>query len=147
MVKEIKKIISKACVYFTLVEFLLLIIAPYIMKTVVKSVGEANFLTLRSAAFIFLALLLLSALDLVFKIPRVPSAILRVIHYFLCLTSALIPIICVPKKTPPEIILISIIFISVLYIVLSLVTYFIKTFFGKKENDGEYNAVIDGEVK
>lgn len=142
MVKEIKKIIARSCIYFTIVEFILLLIAPYVMKTVINSIGESNFLTLKSAALIYLTLFLLSAFDLIFKIPRISSAILRVFHFILCLLASLIPIVFVPKNTPSQIILICIVFISVIYIVLSLVSYLIKLIINNKQ-DREYKNIVE----
>ena len=67
--KQIKKIISDACVYFTAAEFVILLVATGFSEMNPESGGGiAMFLSLGSAALIFLACLIMSALNLVFRL-------------------------------------------------------------------------------
>lgn len=67
--KQIKKILSDACVYFTVAEFVLLLIATgYSEINPSSGGGVAMFLSLGSSALIFLACLIMSALNLVFRL-------------------------------------------------------------------------------
>lgn len=67
--KQIKKIISDACVYFTTAEFVILLVATGFSEMNPSSGGGiAMFLSLGSAALIFLACLIMSALNLVFRL-------------------------------------------------------------------------------
>lgn len=142
MIKEIKRIIACSCIYFTAFEFALLISAPYIMKAITKGTGEANFLTLKSAALIYLTFLLLSALDLVFKIPKMPSTVKRIGHFILCILSSLIPIVFVPVKTSASIVLISAIIFTFAYIIITLITYLVTNIISSKKKDSEYESIL-----
>ena len=67
--KQLKKILSDACVYFTVAEFVLLLIATgYSEINPSSGGGVAMFLSLGSSALIFLACLIMSALNLVFRL-------------------------------------------------------------------------------
>lgn len=142
MIKELKKIIARSCVYFTAFEFALLVSAPYIMKVITKNTGEANFLTLKSAALIYLTFLLLSALDLIFKIPKVPSTAKRIVHFILCILSSLIPIVFVPAKASASIALISAIIFTFAYIIITLISYIATNIISNKKKDSEYESIL-----
>ena len=65
---KIKHIFSSACVFFTLAEFLLLAIVTVIEQTDPSAGGEAvRYLSLSSAALIFVGCLLLASLNQIFS--------------------------------------------------------------------------------
>lgn len=80
--KQIKKIISDACVYFTAAEFVILLVATGFSEMNPESGGGiAMFLSLGSASLIFLACLIMSALNLVFRLDL--SAATKVMIHFI----------------------------------------------------------------
>lgn len=79
--KQIKKIISDACVYFTAAEFVILLAATgFSEMNPASGGGIAMFLSLGSAALIFLACLIMSALNLVFRLD-LSTATKLMIHF------------------------------------------------------------------
>lgn len=80
--KELKRIISDTCIYFTAAEFLILLIAAGYSEIDPESGGgAAMFLSLGSAALILLACFLMSALKLIFKLEY--STPIRVMLHFI----------------------------------------------------------------
>lgn len=80
--KKLKKILSDACVYFTAAEFLLLFAASSYSKISPESGGGVGmFLSLGSSALILLACIIMSSLNLTFKLDL--SAALRLLIHFL----------------------------------------------------------------
>ena len=79
--KQIGKIISDACVYFTAAEFAVLVIAAGFAELDPASGGGAGkFLSLGSAALILLACLIMSALNLVFRL-ELSGSIKVMLHF------------------------------------------------------------------
>ena len=94
--KQIKKIISDACVYFTAAEFLLLLIATGFSEIDPSSGGgAAMFLSLGSSALIFAACLIMSALNLVFRL-EFSTAIKVLIHFIGSLIAYTVVFIIIP---------------------------------------------------
>lgn len=80
--KQIGKIISDACVYFTAAEFAVLLIATgFAELDPAAGGGAAKFLSLGSAALILLACLIMSALNLVFRLDL--SGSVRLLLHFI----------------------------------------------------------------
>lgn len=95
--KQIKKILSDACVYFTIAEFVLLLIATGFSEIDPEAGGGiAMFLSLGSATLIFSACLIMSLLNLVFRLDL--STALRVmIHFIGSLAAYSVVFIIIPK--------------------------------------------------
>ena len=80
--RRIRKIISDACVYFTVAEFFVLLVATGFSELDPEAGGGVGkFLSLGAAALIFLGCLILSLLNLVFRLDL--SSSLRVLIHFI----------------------------------------------------------------
>ncbi len=80
--KQLKRIISNACIYFTAAEFAILFIATgFAELDPAAGGGTAMFLSLGSTSLILLACFLMSALNLVFKLDF--STPIRVLIHFI----------------------------------------------------------------
>ena len=94
--KQIKKILSDACVYFTVAEFVLLFIATGFSEIDPSSGGGvAMFLSLGSSALIFAACLIMSALNLVFRL-ELGTAVKVLIHFIGSLIAYSVVFIIIP---------------------------------------------------
>ena len=94
--KQIKKILSDACVYFTAAEFLILLIATGFSEIDPTSGGGVGkFLSLGSAALIFAACLIMSALNLVFRLDF-STAVKVLIHFIGSLIAYSVVFIVIP---------------------------------------------------
>jgi hypothetical protein len=82
ILKKFNKILRDACVYFTASEFFLLLVATGYSEISPESGGGIGFfLSLGSSALIFLACLIMSALNLTFKLDL--SMALRLLIHFI----------------------------------------------------------------
>lgn len=95
--KQIYKIISNACIYFTVAEFVILLIATGYSEIDPQSGGSVTmFLSLGSAALIFLAAFIMSAMNLVFKLDF-STPIKIMIHFIGSLVAYSFVFIMIPK--------------------------------------------------
>lgn len=143
ILKELQHIISRSCVYFTIAIFIALAMANHSLKGNTISVLNSDFFSIKSAVFTYLSVFLLSSIDLVLKIPHVPSPILRVLHYILCMSTLIIPIFTNNGfNAYSNFMIIYFIIITVIYIILTLITSFVKLITDNKKKDSEYESIL-----
>lgn len=146
--KTIKKIISDACVAFTIIEFILLITAQLMLSGGAKSDALVSFLGLKAALLIFITALIFSIAGLVLKIERVPGFILRLIHFVITITTIETAVLLIMSGFRAATVLVIGFAYTLLYIVLTLILYFIKRVrLNKKEEKEEYTPVFDNLQK
>ena len=146
--KTIRKIISDACVSFTAIEFILLIISQTMLSSNAKSDALVNFLGLKAAVIIFVTALVFSIAGLILKIKRVPGFILRLIHFVVTVTTLEIAVLLVMSGFRARVLLVIGFVYTVLYIVISLILYLISRIrLDKKEEKEDYVPVFDSLKK
>ncbi len=128
ILKKLKQILYSACLYFTASEFIILIIATAFNQLAPTNGGTAGkFLSLGSAALIFLACIAVAALNLVWRIDY--SLSLRLLFHFLgCLFVWAIVAIIIPGVYTDisQIIVRSLIF-AVLYLIIAFIALIVHS--------------------
>lgn len=146
--KTINKIISGACVIFTVTEFVLLIISHIVLSAEGKSEVLVNFLGLKAAVIIFVTALIFSIAGLILKAKRVPGFVLRLIHFVVTVITLEIALLLVMSGFRARVLLVIGFAYTVLYIIVTLILYFIKRIrLNKKEETEEYTPVFDNVKK
>ncbi len=136
MINDIKRIIAKSCVYFTVIVFAVLLAAEY-------EIGKAVFFSLKLGAITYFTVLLMSAYDLLFKIPKLSSVFLRAIHFVLWVITAMLPIWTGPVKASPAVTIVFMTVVAILYIVIAILTYVFGLIFSKGKKAEEYKSIMD----
>ena len=144
MTCEIKKIISRTCVCFTVCEFILLIIAQAFINTDGKSDTLVSFLGLKPAFLILVSSLVFNLLSYILKIKILPGAIKRILHYLLSMLCVAIICIIIPQRAEARFVLVLIFLATLLYLLIWLVSFLLgRIFKGKTKGDGDYTSVFD----
>ncbi|MBQ8509042.1 MAG: DUF3021 family protein [Clostridia bacterium] len=140
--KKLKKILSDACVYFTAAEFLVLFIATGYSEISPETGGTAGkFLSLQSAALILLACVLMSALNIIFRMDL--STMLKVLFHFIgsMLAYSLVFIVIPGAWTDFGAIFVRLGVFVVLYLVIAFVVLVINSILNnKRTEDLEYES-------
>ena len=134
--KEIKKILSDACVYFTASEFVLLAVAaPENGGTV------GRFLSLGAAGMIFAACLMMSALNLVFRL-ELSGALKVLIHFTGSLIAFSLVFIVIPKAYADfGAIFVRLGIFAVLYAVIAVIVLIVRGIAANRRSDDlEYES-------
>ena len=141
-IKELKKIISDACVYFTVSEFVLLAIAAAFGQTSPENGGAVGrFLSLGAAGMIFAACLMMSALNLVHRLGL--SGALRVlIHFTGSLIAFSLVFIIIPRAyTDFGAIFVRLGIFAVLYAVIAVIVMIVRGIAANRRSDDlEYES-------
>ena len=144
MTCEIKKIISRTCVCFTVCEFILLIIAQAFINSDGRSDTLISFLGLMPALLILIAAFAFNLLSYVLKIKILPGAVKRLLHYILSMLCVVIVCVIIPQRAEARFLLVLLSLATILYFVIWLVTFILgKIFKSKEEIDGEYTSVFE----
>lgn len=140
--KEIKKILSDACVYFTASEFVLLAVAAAFGQTSPEKGGTVGrFLSLGAAGMIFAACLMMSALNLVFRLGL--SGTLKVlIHFTGSLIAFSLVFIVIPKAYADfGAIFVRLGIFAVLYAVIAVIVLIVRGIAANRRSDDlEYES-------
>jgi len=137
--KTVKKIIYSACVYFTVAVFVILGIATF-----AKLAGSASFLSLGSMALLFVACLIMSALNLVWKLDY-SITVRTLLHFLGSFFTYAIAFIVIPKAytNAGQVAVRSIVFI-VLYLVIAFTVMLISSIRRNRRSDNmEYQSQFD----
>lgn len=146
--KTVKKIISYACVAFTVIEFVLLITAQVMLSGSAKSDALVNFLGLRAAGAIFVTALIFSLAGLILNMKRVPSFLLRLIHFVVTLAVLEIAIVFVMSGFRAAALLVIGFAYTLLYILVTSLLYLIKRIrLSKREEKEDYVPLFNMEKK
>ena len=144
MTCEIKKIISRTCVCFTVCEFILLIIAQAFINSDGRSDTLISFLGLKPAFLILVSSLVFNLLSYILKIKILPGAIKNILHYLLSMLCVVIICIVIPQRAEARFILVLLSLATLLYLVIRIVSFLLGRLFEKKpEGDGEYTSVFE----
>ncbi len=141
IIKQLRQTLYSACLYFTIAEFLLLFIATGYSEMNPEAGGTIGmFLSLSSAALIFLACLIMSALNLIFKLDY--SLSVRVLFHFLgSLIAYAIVFILIPRTFDIAQILVRIIIFAAVYLIIAFVALIVASMLKNKRTDHlEYEA-------
>lgn len=142
IIKKIKKIISDACVYFTAAIFAVIGIATVFLKLAPEQGSMVDkFLGLGSAALIFLACLIMSALNLVWRLDY-SLAVRTLIHFIGAFVSYALIFIVIPGvyTNTAQVAVRSIVFV-ILYLLIAFVVFLagsIKR--NRRSDDMEYES-------
>ncbi len=146
LIKKAKPIIYSACLYFTIAEFIILAVASMFSLTAPEEGAVAGmFLNLGSTALVFLACLIMSALNLVWKLDY-SLTVRLVIHFVGALAAWSVIFIIIPKvyDNISQIIVRSAIF-AVLYLIIALIVLVIRSVIkNKRTEDLEYESKFGG---
>lgn len=141
ILKTLRQILYSACLYFTVSEFILLMIASGYQASNPEAGGTAAmFLSLGSAALIFLACLLMSALNLIFKLDY--SVSVRVLLHFIgSLIAYSLVFIFIPRAFDVAQILVRIVFFAGIYLVIAFIALIIASLRkNRRTEDFEYDT-------
>ncbi|MCI8388453.1 MAG: DUF3021 family protein [Clostridiales bacterium] len=140
--KHIKKILSDACIYFTAAEFVLLLIATGFSEMSPEAGGEAAmFLSIGSTALIFVACLIMSSLNLIFK-AELSSSLRLLIHFIGSLIAYSVVFIIIPGAWRDfTAIFVRLGVFVILYLIIALVAMIIKSIkAGRRADKLEYES-------
>ena len=144
--KTLRQVLYSACLYFTAAEFVLLTIAAIYQQTNPEAGGTAGmFLSLGSSALIFLACLLMSALNLVFRLDYSIS-VRMLIHFFGSLVAYAIVFIIIPGVlTDVAQVIVRIIIFAAVYLIIAFIALIIASLRKNKRTESfEYESQFDG---
>lgn len=140
--KTLKKIISDACVYYTAAEFAVLLIATGFSETSPEAGGGVGmFLSLGASALIFLACLIMSALNLVFRLDL--SLALRIlIHFIGSLAAYAVVFIIIPGVWNDfTAIFVRLSVFAVLYVIIALIALLVRSIIiNRRADELEYES-------
>lgn len=140
--KTLKKIISDACVYYTAAEFAVLLIATGFSETSPEAGGGVGmFLSLGASALIFLACLIMSALNLVFRLDL--SMSLRIlIHFIGSLAAYAVVFIIIPGVWNDfAAIFVRLSVFAVLYVIIALIALLVRSvIINRRADELEYES-------
>lgn len=140
--KTLKKIISDACVYYTAAEFAVLLIAAGFSEMSPEAGGGVGmFLSLGASALIFLACLIMSALNLVFRLDL--SLALRIlIHFIGSLAAYAVVFIIIPGVWNDfTAIFVRLSVFAVLYVIIALIALLVRSIIiNRRADELEYES-------
>ncbi len=127
--RKIFKIISDACVYFTAVQFLLLLAATgYGEMAPAEGGGVGKYLSLSSAALIFLACLIVSAMNPILRLDGYSLSVRLVLHFLGTFAAYAILFIVIPGAwTQLPVLLVRLGVFVILYLVIAFVVLIIRS--------------------
>lgn len=136
ILKEIKKIISNACVYFTAAEFFILIIASaYSGSAPEKGGAVGQFLSLGAAALIFAACAMFSVLNLVFRL-ELSTPVKVFLHFAGSLLAFSLVFVFIPKAyTDFGAMFVRLGIFAIIYAVVAAVVFLVRSARSKKRSD------------
>ena len=142
IIKTIRKIIGDACTYFTAAQFFLLLIVTGYREIAPQDGGTAAlYLSLGSAALIFAACLIMSALNLVWRLDY--SVSLRIlIHFIGSLIAFAVVFIIIPGvwNNIAQILVRSLVFTAVYLIIMFIVLIVNSILNNKRTETFEYES-------
>ena len=141
IMKTLKQVLYSACLYFTAAEFLLLFIATgYKEMNPEAGGGVGMFLSLGSAALIFLACLIMSGLNLIFRLDYSIS-VRMLLHFVGSLIAFTIVFILIPGAFDVAQILVRIIIFAGVYLIIAFIALIIASMLkNKKTEKFEYES-------
>ena len=143
IMKALRQVLERACLFFTLAEFLLLFIATGYQEINPSAGGTAGmYLSLGSAALIFLACLLMSALQLIFRLDYSLS-IRLLLHFIGSMVAFALVFIVIPGVFEIAQILIRLLIFAALYLVIAFVALiFVNLRKNKRSEELEYESLF-----
>lgn len=136
LIKKVKSIIYSACLYFTAAEFLILIVASLFSTTAPEKGAVAGmFLNLGSTALVFLACLIMAALNLVWELDY-SLTVRTVIHFVGALAAWAVIFIIIPGvyTDVSQIIVRSAVF-AVIYLAVALAALIVRSIIKNKRSE------------
>jgi hypothetical protein len=141
IMKTLKQVLYNACLYYTAAEFLLLFIATgYKEMNPEAGGGVGLFLSLGSSALIFLACLIMSGLNLIFRLDY--SMSVRVLLHFIgALIAYAIVFIFIPGAFDVAQIMVRMIVFAGIYLIIAFIALIIASMLkNKKTEKFEYES-------
>ena len=135
LMKTFKQVLYNACLYFTAAEFLLLFIATGYKEMNPTAGGTAGmFLSLGSTALIFLACLIMSGLNLIFRLDY--SISVRVLLHFIgSLIAYVIVFVLIPGAFDVAQIIVRVLVFAVIYLIIAFIALIISSLLKNKTTE------------
>ena len=135
IMKTLKQVLYSACLYYTIVEFFLLFVATGFKEMNAEAGGGVGlFLSLGSSALIFLACLIMSGLNLIFRLDY--SMSVRVLLHFIgSLIAFTIVFILIPGAFDVAQIMVRMLVFAAVYLIIAFVALFINGMLSNKKTE------------